>query len=101
TPADNLTYWIRWYKNGLHMPGFDNSTKIPYPNTQPEDIWSCKVYAFDGIELGPPGEDEVVILEDDDGTEEGWFYLILLGLVLILLLAIAIISVIKRKKNGF
>ncbi|WP_455392459.1 LamG-like jellyroll fold domain-containing protein [[Eubacterium] cellulosolvens] len=53
--------WYRWYNNGFHLQAFDNETKIPNSETNKDDTWRCMVYPADELDIGIPGEAEVVI----------------------------------------
>jgi hypothetical protein len=57
-----LEYWYRWYRNGYHLSQFDNITKITFTETMKGETWRCFVYAYDGVDLGPPGDGVVTIV---------------------------------------
>jgi predicted GH43/DUF377 family glycosyl hydrolase len=57
-----LDYWYRWYRNGYYLKQFDNITKITSTETTKGETWRCFVYAYDGIDLSPPGDGFVDIV---------------------------------------
>lgn len=73
--TDELEYWYRWYKNLSYIPELDNLTVISNKTTSMDDHWRCIVYPFDGDELGPHGQAEVVILNltKMDSDNDGYF----------------------------
>ncbi|WP_455391919.1 LamG-like jellyroll fold domain-containing protein [[Eubacterium] cellulosolvens] len=61
TSFNKIKYWYYWYKDNSPMPEFENSTIIFNTATKRYETWRCRVYPFDGDELGPYAEDEVII----------------------------------------
>ncbi|MFX1249710.1 MAG: hypothetical protein ACFFBQ_20125, partial [Promethearchaeota archaeon] len=40
--------FIRWYRNGTHLPGFDNNTAIASQFTKKGEVWYANLSVFDG-----------------------------------------------------
>jgi hypothetical protein len=39
---------LEWYRNGIHLPDFDNETLIPAVNTSKNQNWFYKLWVYDG-----------------------------------------------------
>ncbi|MFX0151521.1 MAG: hypothetical protein ACFFAJ_12115, partial [Candidatus Hodarchaeota archaeon] len=39
---------LEWYRNGIHITGFDNTTLIPAVNTSKNQFWFYKLWVYDG-----------------------------------------------------
>ncbi|MFQ5981005.1 MAG: hypothetical protein ACE5OZ_22930 [Candidatus Heimdallarchaeota archaeon] len=50
--TDNST--IQWYRNGEHVPAYDNWTIIPASETQIGDLWFFRILPHDGTDQGTP-----------------------------------------------
>ncbi|MHA2254378.1 MAG: LamG domain-containing protein, partial [Candidatus Kariarchaeaceae archaeon] len=77
TSSINLKKWYRWYKNNEYQPTFDNETSIPNSATVKDEEWKCRVYLFDGDDLGPPGEAEVTVQNSPPTLKEDFDNLIM------------------------
>jgi hypothetical protein len=61
TQTDNLEVWYYWFKNGVEVTEFRNSTLISEISTAKNEEWKCSVQIFDEDDLGPAGSAEVFI----------------------------------------
>jgi hypothetical protein len=61
TQTDNLEVWYYWFKNGVEVTEFRNSTLISEMSTVKNEVWKCSVQIFDGDDLGHAGSAEVFI----------------------------------------
>jgi hypothetical protein len=61
TNANDLELWYTWYRNGTHVPEFNNITVIAKTNIGREQNWMVKLRIFDGDEFGPINSTSVII----------------------------------------
>lgn len=57
---------VRWYKNNIHQPEFDNLCTVPATDMIVGDDWSAKVIPGDGMEFGPVTETFSVTVQATD-----------------------------------
>ena len=62
TPLNDLAFWYKWYRDGVHLEMFDNSTSIPQNMIKKNEVWCCKVRPFDGLNIGDENENSTFIL---------------------------------------
>lgn len=54
---------IRWFKNGIHQPAYDDICILTYAATSPGDSWSAKIIPSDGLEYGQVVETSSVLVQ--------------------------------------
>lgn len=47
---DDYSLITKWYRNGTHESRFDNLLIIPSSNLNEKDVWTAKVFVYDGYE---------------------------------------------------
>ena len=61
--GDTFSYTYQWFKDGLEQSG-QTAPTLSYDLTTEHEKWKCAVTPTDGIAVGSPGEDTVVIREN-------------------------------------
>jgi hypothetical protein len=61
TDQNDLKYWFQWFKNTRFMAAYENWTMIPNDHTTKDEHWECKVFPFDGVDVGPSADFSVII----------------------------------------
>lgn len=59
---------IRWYRNGIHQPTYDDLCTLPSTATTSGESWSAKIVPSDGLEYGPVSETLAIVIGE---SEEG------------------------------
>lgn len=57
---------IRWFRNNLPMPQYDDLCTLPANASKPGDSWSAKIIPSDGLEFGSIVETAAVTVEESD-----------------------------------
>ncbi|MHA2271974.1 MAG: DUF2341 domain-containing protein [Candidatus Hodarchaeales archaeon] len=68
--ADNDSSTIQWYKNGLHLRGFDTMSTIPASETEPGEIWYFEILPFDGTDYGSLVRSQSMTIESRPSIQE-------------------------------
>ena len=55
---------IRWFRNNLPLPDFDDLCTLPSTATAPEESWSARIIPSDGLEFGAVVETAAVTIQD-------------------------------------
>lgn len=57
---------IRWFKNNLPQPSYDDTCVLPKTATNPNESWTAKVIPSDGLEYGNTTESPAVTIQESD-----------------------------------
>jgi hypothetical protein len=61
-PEDTAKTQLRWYRNGMLQPAFNNQDSISSGDTYPGETWCATVQPHDGYQYGAPGDSNCVLV---------------------------------------